>query len=126
MSSRHIVSVAHTDGRCRGASQAATRPTFPEPPRLQAPTIVEANLASTIADHPVMASPTTLGPNPAGDEQSAPLIPLARLLARHAAHQHLHRRHRGHGLIQAAIVLGAVALILIGALLLAQRLRGER
>ena len=80
-----------------------------------------------MADDAVVASPTAASMQVAGETHSALLVPLTRLLAQHAARQHLQRRrHRGYGLIQIALGLGAVALFLIGALLLAQRLRGER
>jgi hypothetical protein len=57
-------------------------------------------------------------------DRSAILLPLARLLGRQAARQHLHR-HRGYGMIQIAITLAVVSAFLIGALLLAQRLGGR-
>ncbi len=53
--------------------------------------------------------------------QSPSLLPLARLLARRAARQHV-RRHRGYGLLQIAIGLGLVAALLVGVLFLARHL----
>jgi hypothetical protein len=71
---------------------------------------------SAQAGGPAVISRTTL-------DQSATLLPLARLLGRQAARQHM--RHRGYGMIQIAVGLAVVATLLIGALLLAQRLVGR-
>lgn len=68
------------------------------------------------AGDPEVISRTTL-------DRSATLLPLARLLGRQAARQHL--RHRGYGMIQVAVGLAIVAALLIGALLLAQWLGGR-
>jgi hypothetical protein len=56
-------------------------------------------------------------------DRPATLLPLARLLGRQAARQHL--RHRGYGMIQIAFGLAVAAALLIGALLLARWLGGR-
>jgi hypothetical protein len=70
---------------------------------------------SAQAGGPEVISRTTL-------DRSATLLPLARLLGRQAARHHL--RHRGYGMIQIAVGLAVVA-VLIGAVLLAQRVGGR-
>ena len=126
MSTRQRMPAAHIEGRARGPSQSATLTAAKATHDLRATDIKEANLTSTSDDDNLAACPTAFKTKSFVEDPSTPLIPLMRLLAEHAARDHLRRqRHRGYGLIQVAICLAAVALVLLGALLLAQRLGGR-
>lgn len=85
---------------------------------------VETDSLFTMSDQTGSAPPTSSPVASGGKDQSTVLLPLARLLARQAARQRLHRS-RGYGLLQIAIGLLLATLGLAGALLLAPRLGGQ-
>lgn len=84
-----------------------------------------ADFASAISDQTAFAR-STASPLPVeGQGQSAPLLPLTRLLARHAARQHV-LRHHGYGLLQVAVGVAVLAVILMAALLLTSSMGAHR
>ena len=76
-----------------------------------------ANCTPAVSDQTAFARSTASPPPVAGQDQSDPLLPLTRLLARHAARQHV-LRHRGYGMLQVAVGVVVLAVILMAALLL--------
>jgi hypothetical protein len=101
----------------------------PSPKRQEEPDdlVNRAELAATGLVKPTLAQ--TGGPPVSSTTATTPdphsmLMPLARLVARRAAREHL-RRHRGLGLIEIAIGVGLAAVLLGAVFLLMQHLGGR-